>query len=368
MATTIVEPVMGLIIPTVGTNGDPGPDYANNQNQDLYILASHTHGLGSGLQVTPTGLNINTNLPFNNNSATSIYGIQFSAPSPSSLLAFLYTNAQSGGGITDLFFNDGAGNIIPLTKAGEVNATIASLPGESYSGGTFTWKQGAGSTTPANFDIGSITIRPNTAGTTNGVVLGPPSGISSLFNVQLPPIPSNPGFLAIDTSGNMSATIPISGGLTTTNISATAGILRSQLASAGQQISASCGSFIQSPGSGGGSAAVTNLSVTLVTTGRPVMVFLQPSNASYAYSLIGPTATAQVLLGIQSNGTAIASVQLNSNYSNGTAITNTQFGSTPVLMALDTPAAGSNTYSAFLSYAAFCGGGVTNYVLVAYEL
>jgi microcystin-dependent protein len=203
MSNTTLTPNMSLIVPTPGS--DPGPDYANNQNQDLAILDSHNHSPGSGVQVTPSGLNINSNLPFNNNSVTGIFGVQFSAPASSNLLGFLYTNAQSGGGITDLFYNDGAGNVIALTKAGEVNATIASLPGESYSGGTFTWKQGSGSTVPANFDIGSITIRPNTAGTVNGVTVGPPSGISSAYNIFLPALAGSTLPIVMDSSGNQSA-------------------------------------------------------------------------------------------------------------------------------------------------------------------
>ncbi len=197
---------MSLIAPTPGK--DPGPDYANNQNQTFFIVDSHNHSPGSGVQITPAGLNINADLTFNNNRATNIYGVQFSAPATDSIdLTFLYTAPQSGGGINDLFFNDGAGNVIALTKAGAVNATIASIPGESYAGGTFTWVQGAGSTIPANFDIGSITIRPNVAATTNGVVLGPPSGIASQYNIQLPIVPVATSIMQLDSSGNMIATL-----------------------------------------------------------------------------------------------------------------------------------------------------------------
>lgn len=197
---------MGLPLPNPAGSVSPesGPQYALDQNQAFSIVDSHNHSAGSGVQITPPGLDINTDLPFGGNSATNIYGVRFQGPNPSSQTTFLYTNAQGGGGVTDLFFNDGAGNIIPITKAGTVNSTAASIPGESYSGGTFTWVQGAGSTVPANFDIGSITIRPNTASTTNGVVLGPPSGISSQYNVQLPLVPgSATGIMQLDTSGNM---------------------------------------------------------------------------------------------------------------------------------------------------------------------
>src|SRR5580658_9517376 len=119
MANTTITPNMGLVVPTPGA--DPGPDYANNNNQDFVVIDSHNHAPGSGVQINPEGIDINTNLPFNGNSITTLYGIGFSASASSSNLAFLYTNAQSGGGITDLFYNDGAGNVIALTKAGSVN-------------------------------------------------------------------------------------------------------------------------------------------------------------------------------------------------------------------------------------------------------
>jgi len=218
MANFVITPNMSLIAPTPGS--EPGPQYASDQNQSFVIIDGHNHGPGSGVQITPSGLNINTNLNFQNNSPSNVASILFSAAASNANLTTLYTNAQSGGGIIDLFFNDGAGNVIALTKAGLVNATIASIPGESYSGGTFTWVQGAGSTTPANFDIGGITIRPATAGTTNGVILGPPSGISSLYNIQLPVVPAVDSFMQLNTDGSMVATLPITGGLDASNFDA----------------------------------------------------------------------------------------------------------------------------------------------------
>lgn len=215
-----ITPNMSLIVPTPGINGEPGPQYALDQNQDLSILDAHNHGPGSGVQINPTGLDISTNLNFQNNSPYNVASVIFSAPASNAGLTTLYTAPQSGGGITDLFYNDGAGNVIALTKAGLVNATIASIPGESYAAGTFNWKQGAGSTIPANFDIGSIVIRPTIAATTFGVILGPPAAISSEYNVQLPIVPVSTNFLQIDSSGNMSASIPVSAGLSSSNFTA----------------------------------------------------------------------------------------------------------------------------------------------------
>src|SRR5208282_2814808 len=142
----------------------------------------HDHSPGSGVPITPFGLDISSNLNIQNNELTNVYGITFSASAASLQTQFLYTAPQTGGGINDLFYNDGAGNVIPLTKGGIVNAVASSIPGESYASGTFIWKQGSGSTTPANFDIGSVTIRPNIAATTYGVVVNPPPSISSQYD------------------------------------------------------------------------------------------------------------------------------------------------------------------------------------------
>jgi len=287
MSNFIVEPVMNLIVPTPGV--DPGPDYANNQNQDLYIIASHTHAPGSGVQVTPAGLNINTNLNFQGNNASNVYGVAFLNPAPSGLLNFLYTAPQTGGGINDLFFNDGAGNVIAITKAGEVNATIASLPGESYSGGTFTWKQGSGSTTPANFDIGSITIRPNVASTVFGVVLNPPASISSQYDLQLPTIPVSTSIMTLDPSGNMST--GTAGIITGTEIASgtiTGSNIASQTLTQGlrapmtiQTATAGAGDFILTPSSGSiflnGNQVL--FSFTITTTGRPLSIGLVPDGS-----------------------------------------------------------------------------------------
>lgn len=296
MANQIIEPVMGLILPTPGVQ--PGPQYATDTNQDMSIIASHTHQPGSGVAITPAAMNINAPLSFNSNPLYNVSAITFSAPASNTTLTTLYTAPNSGGGINDLFYNDGAGNVIALTTAGAVNATIASIPGESYSGGTFTWKQGAGSTTPANFDIGSVTIRPNTAGTTNGVVLNPPNSIASLYDLQLPALPASTLFVTLDVSGNLSTATGIlatqignatitgsqiaSATITGSNIvsqTITQGLLAvrstgsSTEGAGGVSISSNCGSFSTSSTS---FTNVTNLSVTLTTTGRPVFVGLIP--------------------------------------------------------------------------------------------
>lgn len=198
-----ISPNMGLIIPTIGT--DTGLQWEQGVDASLITLDSHNHSPGSGVQITPAGMNINATLNFNGNTASNIYGLLMTGSAASSVTGFLYTAPSSGGGINDLFYNDYAGNVIQLTKAGVVNSTAASIPGESYAAGTFTWKQGAGSTIPANFDIGGITIRPTTAGTTNGITITPPAGISTAYGLALPALPSSQKIMTLDNSGNIIA-------------------------------------------------------------------------------------------------------------------------------------------------------------------
>jgi microcystin-dependent protein len=220
-----LSPFMNLPIATVGS--EPGPTYAFDVNNSFTLVDSHNHTPGQGVPVTPAGLNINTNLSFQSNQAIALGATVYTALSAatSTLQAIsVAPGSESPTPIQDLWYTDSAGNKIQITAGGTLAAAAAAIPGESYSAGTFYWKQGAGSTTPANFDIGSITLRPNVALTTFGVILGPPSSIASQYNVNLPILPTSTSFLAIDTSGNMSATISTTNGLTASNISPSAGL------------------------------------------------------------------------------------------------------------------------------------------------
>lgn len=177
---------MSLPIPTVSQT--QGPNFAYDLNSSLTLIDQHDHSPGKGVAITPAGLNISSDLTFANNSATNVKSIVFQAQTTLTINQALYV-APGTESIQDLWFNDGNGTQIQLTKNGLVNATIGSLDGESYAAGTFTWTQSPDAlpTTPANFDIGSITIRPNTAGTTNGVVIQPPGSIASLVTLTLSP-------------------------------------------------------------------------------------------------------------------------------------------------------------------------------------
>jgi hypothetical protein len=212
---------MNLLEPGVGT--EPGPQYALDINTSLTLIDGHDHSPGRGVLITPAGLDINTALPFNNNPATLLSYLSLQAgSSPSTALQSI--SVAPAATINELYYTDSNGVSTQITKNGSVNATASSIPGESYAAGTFIWTQTQSSlpTTPANFDIGSIIIRPNTAATTNGVQLIPSSSVSSQYALTLPLIPAATSFLTVTGtgagSGVISGSVPTVGGITSSNI------------------------------------------------------------------------------------------------------------------------------------------------------
>ena len=235
-----VSPNMQLTIPNVGT--EPGPQYSFDVNTALSLVDSHDHTPGKGVQITPAGLNINATLSFNDNMLSNVMAVVFQPQVSFSLAPALYVSPgsePSPGPYNDLWYNDGINPPIQIVSNGAVNVVASSIPGESYAGGTFTWRQGAGSSTPANFDIGSVTIRPNTASTTAGVTLNAATTGTYPINFQAA-LPPAQAFVTLDNLGNIGTSIPTTNGITASNIangtitaaqiSPTAGITSNQLA------------------------------------------------------------------------------------------------------------------------------------------
>ena len=114
----VVTPNMGLTEPAIGN--EPSPVYGTDQNNNFNILDSHDHSSGKGVPVTPAGLNINADLPFNDNNATGLKTVRFqpltSAPSTGSDIGCVY---ELNG---DLWYNDSAGDQIQLTSGNQVVA------------------------------------------------------------------------------------------------------------------------------------------------------------------------------------------------------------------------------------------------------
>lgn len=304
MANNTISPNMGLVIPTVGE--DPAPNWAEDLNSSLDIIDGHTHAPGFGVQINPNGIDINAALPMNGNNLTLVKTVNFSAQSSplaatSPNIGCLYVSGN------ELYYNDKTGgHQVQITNGGSVNAGAGSITGlpsgtasVSYSGGTYTFQ--SATNTAANIDGESFILR-NSAANSKGLTLNPPSAMASDITETLPAIPGSTSFMQMDTSGNMSASVAVSGGITATNIAnatitgakivsqtITQGLLAVRTIDNGT--SGSAGDVVISTSSGSintsstSEVAMTNLSCTLTTTGRPVVISLQPENNSSPTSI-----------------------------------------------------------------------------------
>ena len=292
-------PNMFLPLGTVGQT--PGPTWALDVNGAFTIVDQHNHSNGSGVQINPSGLNINSSLPFNNNFLTGVGGTTYA---PLSSTPADYTTYTEG---VDLYFVDGNGNAIQLTSGGVVNATSSGIASgtasAAFSGGVLVVN--AASNTPANIQGGSLLLGNNTSGS-KFLTLAPPASMGANFTLTLPNIPStNPSFMTMDTSGNMGTTISTSGGITGSMI-ASATIARSNLTSPG---------LVQNTASNysvtGTTWTNTGIGVGITTTGNPVLIVITIPEAYAGHS---GTGVVGMNIGYGVNGTFLQQMNAASAY------------------------------------------------------
>ncbi len=371
MSNTITSTNMSLPIPIPGV--DAGPDYANNLAACLVTLDSHNHTPGSGIQLTPASLNINSAVAFNGYSATSLSAVVFQAqPSLATELATYVIG-------NDLYYNDGSGNVVRITQSGSVTGatgTITGLPsgtaGAAYSAGTFTFT--SASLTGANLDGASVVLRNNSA-SSKGLTLSPPNAMAANYGLTLPSLPASTLFLTLDNTGALTtsnsiqgtqiATGSLVGGqlanatITGTQIAA-ATVTKANQVAVGQQVSSSSGSYSMTSST---FADVTNLTVTITTSGRPVRIYLIPDGTAAAATLFTTSSSFVNLKVIRGASTLVGWFVAGSNSGN-------QDYMPGCMDTIDTQAAGTYTYKVQCAYSAGNVGpvGVTNCKLVAYEL
>lgn len=95
-----------------------GPDWANDLNTALERVDLHDHSNNFGVQVTPAGLNINTDLPFNANNATLLRSLRLVTQSA------VLSSATDKGCVYevngDLYYNNAAGTAVQITSGGAI--------------------------------------------------------------------------------------------------------------------------------------------------------------------------------------------------------------------------------------------------------
>ena len=339
----VISPNMNLQIPGVGT--EAGPNYATDVNNSLNTIDAHNHAAGSGVQVTPAGLNINASLPLNNNSLTTVGAVTFQIQNSDAAAQSIYMKG------VDFYLTDGSDTVIRLTQSGSVtgaSGTITGLPSgtasASYAASVFTFQ--SATSTAANIDGASFVLRNNTA-SSYGLTLQPPNSLAGNYALTLPLIPSAASYLSVDTSGN---------------ITGSAVVIRptgASVAARGVAISSSCGNFSTTSGT---LVNVTNLSVTIVTTGNPVVIQLI-SDGSGNRSIISAQSGVFATLAILNGSTVISETQLSMGAAGATSI------SIPpgAVNTVDFPSAGTITYKVQIA-ASSSTAQVAYCKLVAYEL
>lgn len=203
MANTTISPNMNLPVPTVGQ--DPGPDWATNIDSCLGAIDSHNHSTGQGVLIQPSGLNINADLPFSGNNATTMRSVNFNNQgSPLATAVDLGCIYVSGG---EFFYNDESGNHVQLTSGGSPaggSGTITGLSAPasaSFAAGTFTFKTTA--TIPASMRIGPI-ITGAAVASPKTVTISASASQPANYNLTWPlALPGSTSFVNLDSSGNM---------------------------------------------------------------------------------------------------------------------------------------------------------------------
>lgn len=200
--SNVISPNMNLVVPNVGS--ESGPTYAYDINASLTIIDAHNHTPGSGVQITPGGLNINSALTFNGNAITNAASLGLNAQGVTP--ATLGTVYLSG---DDLFFVDGVGNEVRITQDGAVAGTPGSIANlvapatASYVAGTQTFVFESNTGIAGNLDGGSVLLRNLTPNSTYALTLAPPPALSANLTITLPTPPAATSVMTMDSGGTI---------------------------------------------------------------------------------------------------------------------------------------------------------------------
>jgi hypothetical protein len=216
---------------TLPVRGSPGSGaWGDTIDADLALLDAHDHSAGKGLRITPSGLNINADLPFSSLWApTQLHRIQFSAIAGAALAAGQRTSlfvSDGTGGLTanELYWHNNAGNKVQITAGNTLNfaAFVGGIGGDYTSVGAtlnytdsqkaYEFKEGTiDSHGWARLRSGDLRLLPfNTTGSVF-VGMAAPGAIAGSYTVTWPlALPGSTALQQIDNTGQaiFSNTVP----------------------------------------------------------------------------------------------------------------------------------------------------------------
>lgn len=406
-----VTPLMNMTLPTVGVTS--GTDGNNMYVTAFNVVDGHDHTSGKGTQIPSAGININSNLSFASFSQTNVRSTNFS--SQGAVFSSSSDNNSCYVVNGDLYFRSGGGSNVQITNGASVAGTsgsigsLASPASASFdiiSNTTFIWKSDA--TTFAKMRHSDIELYPATSGASKKLTMKVDSNINSNldYSITWPATLPGAGYFSTDGSGNLSSvsgdTIgqsmtsiganAIGSAMTSTGANAVANSITSTgtssivatatsanantlvakvtratgttVSAGGIAISNSSGSFTTASSS---AVDVTNLSVTITTSGRPVCVRLIGDSISSYIEVSGSGTNGNGFISIVRDASTLSNIQL----LNGVGAGATQLRVPPgCIEHIDAVAAGTYTYKIQARYsgAAFTTVGVQSCKLVAYEL
>jgi len=123
MSTTTTN--MSLIQPAVGVT--VGPTWSSELNTSLGLIDTHDHTSGKGVQITPSGININADLEFNQNDATELRTVAFDSGSAVTSTDDTRALYHSGG---DIYWRNATGTAVQITDGSSVKTGAGNIGGD----------------------------------------------------------------------------------------------------------------------------------------------------------------------------------------------------------------------------------------------
>lgn len=269
----MATPNMGLVQNVIGITTDP--TWSNNITGDFTIIDAHDHSSGNGVQVTPAGLNIISDLSFVFNNATNMRSWRMQ---PQSAVLATPSDAYCGYFVNGNFYiNNAAGTPVQITNGTQINiAGAGGIGGDYISSGALVYYTNAISTytftTPAAqvaaISSGPITIQQ--PGAAFGTTLASPAGATGNSTITFFTAQPAAGAVTIDGAGQLTTTA-ITSGVYTPTLSAGTGNLNGGASAAVQHQYIRIGNivtvsgFINFSGGTSGTSGTVRISLPVAT-------------------------------------------------------------------------------------------------------